>query len=771
MSDMLEAAFQRLSAAPDNQQWFPPRPFQMAVTEALLGGSRVVLRTPAASGKSLAGWLPWLAARLSSYDFPPQLLHVLPDHVMFSELHDTLETLTRTIKGLRVSTQTETESFDPFFLGDATFTTVEQLLSAALQCPLGIHPNLANINAGAMFGAYLLFDEFPALARPEALTMWLGLLRRYYPLTPCLFNTTSLPRPLCRHIADALGAELLEFPELAGGGRRTWFQLPALSADALLRQHHQRTMVVCNTIRGAQTLYRQLQRLFAHDAHAPELLLLHPYLFSRDQQRAERRAAELFRHSAHANAWLITTSCIETGSEFSADTLITEPAPTEQLLRRAGRCARFEGEDGRMIVAPVSEQFSEEGFLGPDWRAMVTGLADGAAKTFAEELAIYDATWAGAPAEAVPEIIRQFPALPDIDARPAQAMTTGGTEALFTHLGVALHRIPEVVQDPFELERLSVTRGSLERGLLRWQASGGADEWFALTPRWTASAPSSPHWNFVEATGEVRGAARLIIINADAVSYHPEIGLEFAPGHPYQSEQIPRQKTSIAPIDQHVETFEEHALRALNALEHETAWYHYVLRRLGGCWRMPQSELDRWLRLVVLWHDAGKLSAEWQRAAVRWQAEGVRRPIAGAVLGRLDYQAQRDGDFPCPPHAQVSGLALTRAFARLLGSHSALYQGTIAALGAHHGGAPSPDIDLTPHPEAWGTLMELAGKIIDEQQLRGLFRTGWNMHPNGLPAVSLTMPTDPEAWMAYTLLVRAIRLADREVSLAEMLKA
>jgi CRISPR-associated endonuclease/helicase Cas3 len=538
-----------------------------------------------------------------------------------------------------------------------------------------------------------------------------------------------------------------------------------------MRKHHRRTIVVCNSIRGAQTLYRLLQQQMAHLPYAPELLLLHQYLFARDRQRIERRAAELFGRGADANALLITTSGIEVGADISADTLITEPAPPDQLLRRAGRCARFDGEVGRLLVAAMSDNLPEAPYAAPDWREMVNLLADGQEHNADDELAVYDQVWTGAPRESLPEIVSHFPDDETIDALPTPVMARSAAfpAHLFTHIGAALHRIPESVRDPFELERLPVALSSLERGLRRWQASGCTGEWFALTPQWAIATQRTPSWAFVESPRDFHVAARLVILNADAVSYSPDIGLEFAPGHAYQSEQISQQKTTGYPFDQHIERFEEHALRALNIIEQDSYWFHYVMRRLGGYWRIPQTELDSWLRLAVLWHDAGKLTADWQRAANRWQAEGVRRPVFGGVFARVDYQAQRDGAFPCPAHAQVSGLALTRVFARLLNSHTALYQGTIAALCHHHGGQPLPAGDMTPHPEAWATLMELAGKIVDDQQLRRLFRSGWNLHPHGLPAVPLTVPSEPDAWMAYSLLVRAIRLADREVTVAEML--
>lgn len=770
MSESLAATFRQLTTPALPPGAGEPFPHQLAVADALLGGRRVVLRAPVASGKTLAAWFPWLAARAQRYDFPPSLLHALPGGVCYHDMATRLRAVTAPL-GLSVGVQTESDAYDPFLLSDAIVTSADYLLGIALHRPIGLHPGLSNINAGALLGAYLVFDEFPALISRDALVLWLGLLRQYYPATPCLFSTSVWPRALASRMAELLGAELIDAGDTHIGGRRIWSQERALNAETILRRHRGRTIVVCNTVRGAQTLYRAMRRAQTAGAGRPcELLLLHQYQFATDRRPIEARVAELFgRDAGDTSAVLVTTSCIKSGPDLTAETLITDPAPPDALLRRAGHCARVPGSEGRVIVAAVTEQTPGDAYPAPPWPLLLAHLTDDTLKTSGQELAALDAVWDEARPEHLPDTLRDLPTDAEADAAPRRVMA--GVDPfprhLFTRVGTCLHRVPETVHDPFELERFSLAASSLERGHTQWQASGCPGEWFALAPRWPHATAQAPSWSLVREGHEFRAAARLIVLNAEAVSYDPVIGLELCAGTAYQSRRLPEQHTTWSPFDQHVQRYDEHAARTLAAYEQLAPWYRYVLRRLGVRWQIPLVQLEQWARLCILWHDAGKLTAEWQRAARRWQAETMRRALPEGLYARVDYQPRRDGRYPCPGHACTSARALARPLAMLLSPHDAVHAGTIAALAHHHGLGPAETTDLTPHPDAWALLLEVAAPVVDTRELRRLDRVGWTQQTRGLPEVPTTPPDDPDAWMAYSLLARAIRLADREVALGQ----
>jgi len=757
LPDLLDSTFRHLSTPLSPSGPLSPADFQLAAAEALLSGRRVVLRAPAGSGKALAAWLPWLAGRQQSCDFPAQLLHVLPGGTFLTDLHRQLGALTAPLGIKEIGIQNEGDAFDPFLLSDAAFTTVDELLSMALHHPLGLHPGLANINAGALLGAYLVFDEFPALSSREELKLWLGLLRRFLPFTPCLFGSAVLPRPLLARMAELLGAEFIDAGE-DGGGQRGWLRQPTLGVEGMLRQHRTRTIVVCNTVRGAQSVYRALSRVVGDSQSCGELLLIHQHQLYRHRRPLLEHAAEIFGRGGSGKALLVTTSGIEVGSDFSAETLITDPISPDHLLLRAARCGRFAGETGRVVVARVSEPMAPDASPGPAWESLVERLADGAPKTAAEEQAALDALW-GSVELALPEG-------EECDAAVEQALS-GETPRVFSRVGVALHMVPETVPDPFELERFSLAVTTLERGWQQWQTGGSPGEWFALIPRWPAEGQQAPTWAPVQEARQFAAAARLIVLNSEAVSYDATIGLELTPGATYQSEQSARQHTTWSPFNQHVQRYEEHAARTLEAFERLTPWFRYLLRHLARHWHASSVEMEQWLRIGILWHDAGKLTADWQRAAHRWQAETVRRPAAG-VLARVDFRAQRDGYYPCPAHAAYSARVLSRAIGCLLQARPALQRGTLAAFCHHHGPTVMDTPDLTPHPDAWATLLELAAGVLDKRLVQRLDRTGWTLTLRGQPDIPAGAPADPDAWMAYSLLVRLIRLADREVALEEM---
>ena len=65
--------------------------------------------------------------------------------------------------------------------------------------------------------------------------------------------------------------------------------------------------------------------------------------------------------------------------------------------------------------------------------------------------------------------------------------------------------------------------------------------------------------------------------------------------------------------------------------------------------------------------------------------------------------------------------------------------------------------------------MELAEGVLDSHLVRRLDRAGWTTSTRGLAEIPLRVPHDPDTWMAYSLLVRIIRLADREVALEEVM--
>jgi CRISPR-associated endonuclease/helicase Cas3 len=108
-------------------------------------------------------------------------------------------------------------------------------------------------------------------------------------------------------------------------------------------EDRRRVLVVFNTVRKAVETYVRLKQL----GHSP--VLLHSRIVERERQKRLRKMLE-----KDGGGIFVTTQVVEAGVDVSFDVLITEAAPPDSLLQRAGRVARYGGE-GEVFVLPLTE--------------------------------------------------------------------------------------------------------------------------------------------------------------------------------------------------------------------------------------------------------------------------------------------------------------------------------------------------------------------------------------------------------------------------------
>ena len=265
--------------------------------------------------------------------------------------------------------QTGDEQDDRRFEGDLIFCTIDQFLSSYLTMPYSLPNRLANLNAGAMVGAYLVFDEFHLLDPNSTLPTTLYALKQLQPVAPVLLMTATFSREMLDTLASQLYAEVVLVPqaeahaiEMRDGAKqpreRVWsVSKTGLSAEPVLAAHRSRSLAICNTVKRAQELFRELRRLKQERNLDTELLLLHSRFLQDDRRKIEETLKTRFGKNADTNdnVIAIATQTIEVGVDITSETLHTELAPASAMIQRAGRCARFPGEQGRVIVYPVGE--------------------------------------------------------------------------------------------------------------------------------------------------------------------------------------------------------------------------------------------------------------------------------------------------------------------------------------------------------------------------------------------------------------------------------
>ncbi|MBO9320018.1 MAG: DEAD/DEAH box helicase, partial [Chloroflexus sp.] len=148
-------------------------PYQQRVKDLILNGTSVVLQAPTGSGKTRAALAPFIEGFFDRpATAPRKCVYVTPMRVLanqfYAEYHQLAASYYRRHgKPLDVRIQTGEQPDDRRFEGNLIFCTVDQFLSSYLMMPYSLPYRLANVNAGAFTGAYLVFDEFH-LFDPEA---------------------------------------------------------------------------------------------------------------------------------------------------------------------------------------------------------------------------------------------------------------------------------------------------------------------------------------------------------------------------------------------------------------------------------------------------------------------------------------------------------------------------------------------------------------------------------------------------------------------------
>ncbi|HRJ44975.1 MAG TPA: DEAD/DEAH box helicase, partial [Caldilineaceae bacterium] len=233
-------------------------PYQERVKALIQQGRSVVLQAPTGCGKTRAALAPYIEAffNMPPNSFPRKCIYSVPMRVLASQFEAEYASLAlsynkRFRTDLQVRIQTGERSEDPQFLEDMIFATIDQSLSSALAVPYSLSPGRANMNAGAIYSSYLVFDEFHLFPSGEngdasgALVTTLQLLAALKGVVPFVLMTATFSSTMLAELASRLGAEVVtvsveEYAAIASGkgktARRRFFHTQAqpVSADAVL---------------------------------------------------------------------------------------------------------------------------------------------------------------------------------------------------------------------------------------------------------------------------------------------------------------------------------------------------------------------------------------------------------------------------------------------------------------------------------------------------------------------------------------------------------
>lgn len=203
----IESLFQDLTGYPS------PRQFQQETIETILRSAAegnftgTLLRAPTGSGKTETAVAPFLFAETLGIPFPKKLIYVVPLRTLANSLRLRARSLAekwsqkhQRSRPLVVTLQTGENPEDPRFEGDIIFCTIDQMLSSFLNIPYSVGRGSANVNAGAIFSSYLVFDELHLLDPERSFATLLKALEQVNGISPFLLMTATLTDELADEI-------------------------------------------------------------------------------------------------------------------------------------------------------------------------------------------------------------------------------------------------------------------------------------------------------------------------------------------------------------------------------------------------------------------------------------------------------------------------------------------------------------------------------------------------------------------------------------------
>ncbi len=789
-------------------------PYQSRVLKLVQKGQSVILQAPTGAGKTRAALAPFIAGFFDRpTDAPRKCLYITPMRVLANQFYAEYAQLAASYerrfgRRLNVRIQTGEQPDDRRFEGDLIFCTIDQFLSSYLMMPYSLPYRLANINAGALAGAYLVFDEFHLFDPEAALPTILHSLPQLSKLAPVVLMTATFSAAMLQQLSEFVyNAQIvtLSKDEITGidtrGGQKARVRYwtvgdRSLTAEVVLAHHQRSSLVICNTVRRARELYRSLKQ----QAPPPtEVMLLHSQFLPDDRRQIEQQLQQKLGAQADrskANLIVVATQAIEVGVDISAEVLHTDLAPPASLIQRAGRCARYPGEQGTVIVYPVKQYtpyaFKTDDLLRQEMDRALEWLKQRQNWPFDFQL---EQEWVNEVSAARDEQVicgvkadRQ-----NREQRIHQCQTgnrAGASRLLVRDVDsrtVLIHSEPEqLLVAPFDAIGLSLPVYSLRPMVGEWLQRSVTVPWRVKrldeSQEVDRSETNCPEYRWVEVS-DVDDLSRstVLVVHPMLAGYSPLEGFLPDQGNLSFISTIPARlpTTDRTTLSFQCETYVEHIQRVLQAFA-EIALpelrFAATALEVAAEWKPPGIVL-RAAWLACLLHDVGKLSEGWQRWAHAYQ-EAIGEPVDSKVAlahttfdrrNRQHVQAEEkvSKQFSRPRHAAEGALACADMITNLLNRNQSLVKAVITAIARHHTPFVTNCESFKLGNTAANAVQETCKLEILPADIRDDIRAvRCNLlqptHDDVAQFADLIVtPNDTYGWMAYTLVVRALRRADQ----------
>lgn len=788
-------------------------PYQERVKELIQAGKSVILQAPTGAGKTRAALSPFIENFFDHADgsTPRKCIYSVPMRVLANQFETEYKGLSssyqrRNKEELKVTIQTGEFAKDRQFEGDLIFCTIDQFLSGYLTMPYGLPRRLANINAGALVGSYLVFDEFHLLDPDSTLPSTLYAVKRLSRIAPVLLMTATFSKSVLNAIKDQLyNAEVVlvspneaRLIETSFGEKearqRTWQVAEAqLSASAILKKHNKRSLAICNTVRRAQELYRELRDSVR--GKNIEVMLLHSRFLQEDRQEIEQRIKSLFgRGNSEGSVIAIATQTIEVGVDITSESLHTELAPASALIQRAGRCARYAGEQGQVTVYPVEKLSpygteSENSAWGKEMKVAFEWLKEHSDKVFDFGKEQEFVNTVATPRDE--SILLKLSAGEPLRTEAIHNVLIGTDLTNVTRLlvrdadskRVLIHPSPdELTLNPYLAKGFNLPTTTLFGMLKEWLERDVDVEWRVKRLIESKSDEEESNrteygWERLSETSQL-STTQVIVVNPKLAGYLKDEGFISGIGNTDFVSTLPdiESKKQYEGFSYRKESYEDHVKRVLEAFQDiSLKELTYSAKALEQAAEWSEGSVMRAVWLACLFHDVGKLSEGWQGWARAYQKE-IGMPVSRDFsAGHTEYDRKNPVHEKAeklvrnyhkkPNHAGESALATAKVIAKAFSQNEyGLAKAILTAITRHHTPFANECKVYVLEEQAGNHIYATLDFVPEEIRQRvnlELLRSESKSIQNSFSTL-LIAPDDTFGWMAYALLVRALRRSDQE---------
>ncbi len=333
----------------------------------------LLLKAPTGSGKTEAVLAPFLSQFIdNNFHIAPRMIYVLPMRVLVNSVAERIKKYAKKISPhISVEVQHGDIPNSPFFIADIVVTTLDQFLYGFARASQQVGHHL-DIPAGSIASSIVVFDEAHMYRDGLTFSIMRALMEILYEShIPFILMTATIPETLEKSLFGNIS--LTDEQKITGSNviesslQITLQDTPLYSnnevniPDELLGKiKNKKTLIVLNQVKRAQRVYEEIKSRL--NLNNNQIVLLHSRFTKSDRNSHEKKAISLIPHKEDGKivtqndiGIVVSTQVLEAGIDFSAELLLTELAPADSLIQRAGRCARYEGQEGEIIIFPVED--------------------------------------------------------------------------------------------------------------------------------------------------------------------------------------------------------------------------------------------------------------------------------------------------------------------------------------------------------------------------------------------------------------------------------